>query len=600
MKRDLGRLESREYDLLVIGGGVYGLCAAWDAALRGLAVALVDKGDFGHATSSNTLRVIHGGLRYLQHGDIRRVRQSIRERTAFMRLAPHLVHPLPFCIPAYGHLLRGREVLSLALRLNDVIGFDRNRLDDPGKHLPAGRVISREECIRLFPGIERKDLTGGALVYDCQTHSSERLMLCLAQSASRAGADLANYVEVTGSLSRQDRVAGVKARDILSGAELDIRARVVANTSGPWQDQVLDLLRGRRPRPRLPLSKAFNILVDRQIVSGYAVGAYSKRPFTDREAMLSKGSRLFFITPWQNLSLIGTVHLPYEGDPDGVRVTEDETQAFLRDINTAYPGAGLTRRDVLFLYGGLLPGMPMQNGGGVQLLKSHRIYDHQEEEGREGLVSVIGVKFTEARYVAEKVVDLVSRKLGKEPERSATPHTPLYGGQVERFDRFLEQEVQRRPPALRAETIRYLVHRYGSAYTDVLKYLDTKSSGDQADSGTLGGSSSPPPGSARPDPCPPAPGKGDGLPEAGVGGGDEWFISDASLIQAEVLHGLHEEMAQKLVDVVFRRTPLGIRARPDSELLTRCAAVMARELGWSQARTSAELAEARAVFPPRI
>ena len=142
MKRDLARLSGNVYDVVIIGGGIYGLCVAWDAILRGLSVALVEKGDFGHATSSNTLRIIHGGLRYLQHGDVRRLRQSIHERTVFMRIAPHLVHPLPFLIPTYGHWMRSKEVLSLALLINDLIGLDRNCLQDP-----AETSSSRSGCL---------------------------------------------------------------------------------------------------------------------------------------------------------------------------------------------------------------------------------------------------------------------------------------------------------------------------------------------------------------------------------------------------------------------------------------------------------------------
>jgi len=131
MKRDLNKLAEATYDLLIIGGGINGACAAWDAGLRGLSVALVDKGDFGAATSANSLKIIHGGLRYLQQLDFRRMRQSIKERTIFMRIAPHLVHPLPFLIPTHGHLMHGRELLSLALMTNDLVGFDRNCLEDP-------------------------------------------------------------------------------------------------------------------------------------------------------------------------------------------------------------------------------------------------------------------------------------------------------------------------------------------------------------------------------------------------------------------------------------------------------------------------------------
>ena len=574
MKRDLVRLSENVYDVLVIGGGIYGVFVAWDAALRGLAVALVEKGDFGHATSSNTLRIIHGGLRYLQYGAVRRMRQSIHERTVLMRIAPHLVHPLPFLIPTYRHLMRGKSALSLALLMNDIIGFDRNRQVDAQKQLPRGRIISREACLRLFPGVEERGLTGGAIYYDCQMYNSERLILSAARSAAMSGADLANYAEVVGLLCRDDasiapkRVAGVRVKDVLTGDELDIRARVVVNTSGPWLDQVLGLLDDYHPNRRLSaaksresglvLSKAFNLLVNPQFVPEYAVGIYSHARFEDQDAILSKGSRLFFITPWHNRSLIGTAHLPYDGDPDSLKVTEGEIQSFLDEINDAYPAACLKRQDVCFAYGGLLPMAWNSNGtGDVQLAKKYCIRDHQKAEGVEGLVSVIGVKFTEARHVAERIVDLVFRKLGRKPPKSLTAVTPLHGGQIEQFDDFLFQGIKRRPEGWSAPAIRHLISNYGSEYLRVLKYLNE-------------------------DPEP------------------TQTITDVStLIKAEVLHGIREEMAQKLTDVIFRRTELGSAGYPGDTCLKTCAAIMSKALGWDKARTQKEVEKVQAVFSMR-
>ena len=234
MNRDLARLTEGVYDVLVIGGGIYGLFTAWDASLRGLSVALVEKGDFGQGTSSNTLRIIHGGLRYLQHGNIYRMRRSIHERTVFMRIAPHLVHPIPFLIPTYGHGLRGKEILSLALRMGDFIGWDRNCLSDPQKHLPAGRVLSKHECLKLFPGVNQEGLNGGVVYYDSQMYNSERFILSVARSAYDAGAAIANYAEVTEILQDRDGISAVKAKDGLSGDEFECRARVIVNASGPW------------------------------------------------------------------------------------------------------------------------------------------------------------------------------------------------------------------------------------------------------------------------------------------------------------------------------------------------------------------------------
>jgi glycerol-3-phosphate dehydrogenase len=567
MKRDLVEFTRRKYDLLVIGGGIYGSCVAWDALLRGLSVALVEKGDFGHATSSNTLRIIHGGLRYLQHGDISRMRQSMFERSAFMRIAPHLVHPLPFLIPTYGHLTRGKEIFSLAVLINNLLVSGRDQLDDPQKHLPHSRVISRAECLDIFPGIDDMGLTGAAVVHDCQMYCSERLVLSFIRSSFESGASVANYIEVTGLLEEAGRVVGIRARDVLNGEELEVRAKIVVNTSGPWRTRILDLLNGRGPRRRLPLSKAFNLLLNRQIVPRYAVGIYSKGGFNDRDAVLNKGSRLFFITPWRGRSLIGTVHLPYDSDPDQITVTEPEIGAFLNEINEACPALNIKRRDVSFAYVGLLPSAASETSS-AQLLKRYQIYDHQREDGIRGLISVTGVKFTEARHVAEKTVDLVFNKLGQTVPRSTTARTRLHGGQIEQFQSFLDQESQRQRRDLSPEAIGGLLYRYGSAYSEVLKYRDHLP--DRALATNRACVSHDPVGDAN----------------------------HSSLINAEILYAVREEMAQKLADVIFRRTELGLAGNPET-CVKRCAEIMAGELSWNATRTQNEIDEVGSILARR-
>jgi glycerol-3-phosphate dehydrogenase len=587
MKRDLARLADRGYDVAIIGGGAYGLFTAWDAALRGLSVALVERGDFGQATSYNSLRVIHGGLRYLQSGDLRRMRISIRERTNFMAMAPHLVHPLPVLIPTYGHGMRGRELMALALKVHDLVGFDRNRLNDPQKRLPPSRVLSSEECLGICPGVDQRGLSGAALLYDSQMYSSERLLISLLRSAARAGADLANYTEVTGFLSGENGVSGVRARDLLGGRELAIRARVVVNTGGPWVGQLCNLLDTPRVNSRPVLSKAFNLVVNRQLVPQYSFGVYSRdssqsqcrgpksldpnslgRESLDRgavnreavnreavsgEAVIGKASRMFFVTPWHGGSLIGTEHLPYRGEPDNFQVTEEEIGRFVDDFNGAYPPANLSRQDVTAVYGGMLPADGF-DGDHVWLTKSYRIRDHRREGGPEGLVSATGVKFTESRHVAEKVVDLLFRKLGQPVPPSRTSATPVDGGNIDRFDTFLKYQMKRGLRDLRAETIERLVHLYGNAYPEVLEDLD------------------------------------DSAPAAREIDAAE----NLRVLRAEVAHAVHREMAQKLSDVVFRRAALGMNGPPSDVELEQCARAMAAALGWDQARTRRELAEVRA------
>jgi glycerol-3-phosphate dehydrogenase len=546
MVRNLANLSSRTYDVLVIGGGIYGVCVAWDACQRGLSVALVEKGDFGGATSSNSLRVIHGGLRYLQQGDIRRVRRSIYERTAFMRIAPHLVRPLPILIPTYGRSLRGKQIFSLALLLNKLIGIDLN-----GPEFPSSRIVSKQECRRLFPGVNERGLTGGVIVYDCQMSNSERLVLSFAQAAGQAGAELANYVECTDLLNSAGRISGIKARDVLTGHDFTISGRVVVNASGPWIDHVLAPLNGVRLKSRSPFSKAFNLLINRQLIPDQGVGVYSKSTYKDRDAIVHKGSRLFFIMPWQGRSLIGTAHLPFDGDPENSRVTETEIQDFLHEINEAYPIAALKLADIEHVYSGLLPAV---EPGGVQLVRHHRIYDHYEEDRVDGLISVNGVKFTEARYVAEKAVDAVFSKLAKKPPKSMTAITPLDDGHRTLSD-YDDQTSRRKLPELSTEMVRLLIAHYGSAYLKVLECRDQSTDSCEAN-------------------------------------GDMSY-----LMEAEVRYAIKQEMAQKLADVVFRRTTLGQPGKLTERSLGLAAAVMARELAWSEGTIVREMEEVRAVLP---
>jgi glycerol-3-phosphate dehydrogenase len=559
MKRNFEQLSHRTYDLIIIGGGIYGAFAAWDAALRGLSVALLEKGDFGGATSSNSLKIIHGGLRYLQHADFKRMRESIRERRILMGIAPHLVHPLPCLMPTYGHGLKGREAMAVALLMNDLIGFDRNRLPDPQKRLPRGRLISRDEVLSIVPEIDSRRLTGGALWHDCQTYNSERLLLAVLHAAVAAGAEIANYAEVTNLLKQGQRIIGVRVVDRLTNNEREARARLVLNSSGPWVDKVLGLVNTKNKKPRFVPSKAMNLVVRRQLIPKYAVGLSSKFEFKDADAVLSKGSRLFFITPWRGYSLIGTTHLPYAGDAETFRITEKDVLEFVDQINEAYPPAAIKREEVSRIYGGLLPmDDHASRNGHVTLVKHYRIHDHLAEDGLEGLVTVVGVKYTTARDVAAKSIDVVCRKIGGKFPASSTHRTPVHGGTIERFDEYLHQETARPPAGLSAEITRLLIQNYGAAYREVLGYLDKTATVKNDD-----------PISRHPE-----------------------------ILRAEVLYGIREEMAQTLGDVVLRRTELGSAGHPGNAVALVCAEIMATELGWDWARGQREIEELAAVYQP--
>jgi len=472
MQRNLEKLKTRQFDVVIVGGGIYGVCCAWDAALRGLSVALVDKNDFGSATSSNSLKIIHGGLRYLQHADFRRMRESITERKNLMRIAPHLVAPLPCIIPTYGHGIKGKEVMAVALAINDLVGFDRNGLPDPQKHMPRGRVVSREDCLKIVPGIDENELTGGAIWYDCQVRNSERLLLSFLHSATRAGAVAANYVEMTGFCIEKNRVTGVKVRDNINGTDFDIHGRLVINNCGPWLNTILMNLNGHTPKKKYKMSAAMNLVVRKKLFPEFAVGISSKTEFRDQDALIDKGSRLFFITPWRDYSLIGTTHVQYEGDASDFTITEADIRTFIDEINAAYPPANLKREDVCFFYGGLLPEdeYPVTEGD-VRLLKSYKIIDHSLDGGLDGLLSVVSVKYTTARDVAEKTVDRALSKLGRKQVSSTTSLTPVFGGEIEHVSNYLTKEKARAFAGLNDESIEHLIMNYGSEYPAVARYI---------------------------------------------------------------------------------------------------------------------------------
>jgi glycerol-3-phosphate dehydrogenase len=540
VKRRTDVLANNVYDLLVIGGGVVGAAVAWDAALRGFTVALAEKGDFGARTSANSLRVVHGGLRYLQELDVARVRQSVRERRALMRIAPHLVRPLPCLLPAYRRPgPRHRAPLAAALRLNDLLSWDRNRgLSDPAQRLPAGRLISRAECLRLLPGVREKGLTGAALWHDAHMANPERLTLSFLISAARAGADVFNHMEFLGFLREGDRVTGARLRDASARRTLFARAKVTVNAAGPWAARALEGLHGVPPR-RIPLTRAMNLLLRRPLARRFAAGVY--RP----------GGQVLFLVPWKGATLAGTWHTPCGGGPEDERPTEAEIGGFLAELNRAYPGAQLSRADVGAVFGGLLPGETAE-GGDVRLRAQPLIVDHRAEDGVNGLLTAVGVKYTTARLAAERAVDEAVRKMGRPHAPCRTHDTPLAGGYIDRLEDYVDAQTALNP-GLPAGTVDRLVRTYGCEYRAVLR------------------------------------------------GSDGRFLpGGAGVLEAEVEHAVREEMALTLADAVLRRTELAATGHPGAACLESCAGLMAAALGWDGDRRRRELEDCEAQLAARL
>jgi glycerol-3-phosphate dehydrogenase len=545
MERDLARLANETFDVLVIGGGIYGACVAWDAALRGLSVALVEKGDFGGATSANSMKIIHGGLRYIQDGNPRLVRRVAQEQRTWLHIAPHLVYPQPYILPTYSGIASNKSFVDAALAVYEYLHFVHNSLPGSDKRLPGSRFLSEEECLQRLPGIARKWLAGGILWYDGQMANSERLTLSFVLSAAGAGAAVANYVEATGFLFADGRVVGIQAKDCLSGEEWDMRSRVTINAAGPWTGKVLSLLGDRRPSYSVPYSRAMN-LVTRQLLPRYAVGIASTVAYKNGRAISARKPRTLFIVPWRNYSLAGMTYLPEGAGAAGDLIREQVVRDFLDEINTAYPGAGLTHKDIYAVHCGLLPVEKFAADGRVRLIRQSRVYDHRNVDNLEGVITVMGVKYTTARHTAEKVIDLVIRKLGMKQRPSRTANTPLHGGLIECFADFLEAGLANRPHGLSAPLVERLVHNYGSQYQCVLDCLDVH------------------PDRERP-------------------------LNEASrVLRAQVRYAIHTEMAQSLSDIVFRRTEVGSAGQPDEACVQLCLDTMAAELRWDQGRKERE------------
>ncbi len=557
MQRDLGALEDREFDLLIIGGGISGACLAHDAALRGLSVALVEQNDFGAATSAASSKILHGGIRYLQHGQLRKLRESVLERSRFQAIAPHLTHYVPFLIPTYRGFRKGRAVLHAGVTLYTLLCTGQDRaIRDPEKLVPPWRSHTRAETLRLAPVLDDQPaLTGSIQVPESLMHSSERMTLAFVKTAAANGAAVANYVGVDELLTDGRMARAVRAHSRLGRhAALEIRARLVVNATGPW----LPALNRRFELPGLHrsvtrFSKGVH-LVTRAVTDEVALVLPTSRP---QQTLFDRGGRALFVIPWRGRSLIGTTNTPFGGTPDETRSTAQDVRDFLRDLEVTLPRAGLTERDVLHTFAGLYPltantiRPEMYQGTG-----EYQIVDHGRLGHTDGVISVLGAKYTTARRLAEISIDLAIAKLGLDPRPCRTARTPLVGGDIEHLPSFREQAERRFADRVPPDVVRHLVQQYGREIDAVL--------------------------GAPPDPAE-APAR---------------LAADRISIEAEVGFAVREEMAVQLDDVIFRRTGLGTLGHPGRACLDRCATIMGGALGWTDAYRAEQVAKTTALFLP--
>lgn len=522
---------ARHFDVIVIGGGINGTGIARDAALRGLRVLLIDKSDVAAGTTSWSSRLIHGGLRYLEYGEIGLVRESLMERERLLRIAPHLIKPLALTLPIYDYHERGPLTIRLGMIAYDLLSF--------GKSLPNHRMYNREGALAHERGLNPDGLQAAARYYDAQIEFPERLSVENMLDAVAHGAKVCTHTRVDELAIEGNTVRGVEYVDELTGERGSAYADVIVNVAGPWVDKVLAGLGfGKEPDRLIGGTKGSHIIV----------GPFAGAPCDALYIEAKRDGRPYFIIPWNGLYLIGTTDVRYEGDPDKVEPSEEEIAYLLAETNSAIPFAALQRTDVLYAYAGLRPLPYQKDGAESAITRRHIVRDHAPEV--QGLISIIGGKLTTFRNLARETVDEIGRKLDRPLPASPTGDLPLPGG-VDRFGAFSRQFHRERPEWLSQRSGECLLRIYGVRVRQVMQLAQREPS-----SRTVIG-------------------------------------SGAGMIAAGVVFGFVAEHARTLTDSMVRRSMIGYEADAGFGAVESAADACVRILGWSQNRKEMEVSAYR-------
>lgn len=547
LRQPLGEISTPMYDLVIIGGGITGATILWDATLRGMKAVLVERNDYASGTTQATSKLIHGGLRYLKNGEFGLVRESLRERRTLARIAPHALRPEGFLFPFYQGKAPGRFVMNSALRLYDLLSFDRNRGIAPDLHLPASRKLSRTEALAEEPGLLHEGLTGASIYYDYANVNPERLCAEFIFSARQRGAAARNYTEATGIVQPAPDGYRVQVRDRKTGEKAVLSGRAVVNAGGPWADHIEGLLSG---------STGHKILRSR------GIHAVTRRIVHDRTVVLMRPDKThLFIIPWRDRSIIGTTDVLFDEHPDKLKITRNEVENLLTSVNSLY-GAHVSMDDVHYTYAGLRPLVEESNSTSTyNTSRKCEIY-HHADKGHRGFFTVLGGKYTTSRALAEKVVDQAAEIIGGTWKPCETGTTALDGGVF--HDRHtLESEIQRRYPSLQPEKIETLVARYGSRTWEILARGEStkrESMNGRSESRTFVSEN-----------------------------GEKYYGEEIDAI-------IEREDVTSLADLVFRRSGIGTPGPADSVNTEYLAGRVAAALGWSREEKRRALEEVRSRY----
>ena len=391
--RDPEKNKDKIFDAIIIGGGIYGAMLSLVASQSGLKTLLLERDDFGGATSFNSLRIVHGGLRYLQKMDLNRFFESVSERKWLLKNFPDLVKPLPCLMPLYGKGLYRPSIFKIALLLNDILSMNRNQDMPETSKLPGGKIISAEEVKKILPDVDTINLKGGALWYDGSMPDSQRILIEILKWSCSLGAETLNYFEAKDLIKKENQVTGVRALDRENGTYYNFSSKIVINAAGPWCRDVAKYF-DKDYQDLFKSSIAWNILFNKKAISNHAIAVNPKRP----------GAKTYFLRPWKGMLFAGTIHEPWNGITKNPIPSESSVSTFINDLNSTINNLNLKQEDILNIYSGLLPA---KENGSEKLAVREVILDHSKSGGPEGLFSISGVKFTTARLVAEKTINKI-------------------------------------------------------------------------------------------------------------------------------------------------------------------------------------------------
>ena len=576
MLRELDVCKDKLYDIVIVGAGINGAGLAWEASSRGFKTLLIDRADFGGATSSGCFKIVHGGLRYLQHLNFARALESIREQRALRQLAPHLVHPLPFLVPCYGYAKRGKPFLGAGLCLYELIAASRNSGVQDSHRLPSFRSMSSEETLAVAPGINSSNLSGGLVFYDCQMSNCERLTLAVVRAAQNAEADVLNYVEAESaelewSSETSALMRSLKCVDRLSGFKFSVTSRVFIDATGPGSFQFLKNVYGDIPskspyQKKRYFSKGVQLVLP-EMVKGYGLALQSN--FADSSTKVSRGGRNYFLTPWRGCSLLGTSDVLEENIKGDFRTNSKEVEDLLANARGVYQSEYLRKEHVRFVFGGLRPlvediDLASASSETAKTSLSEKILEHEKPLALQyfgkqilNLHSLEAVKYTTFRAFAKKALDGIVRSFFfKEqaiPDQAAA-NSALPGGEIADYSSFVKRKHQSLADLFDEESVSYLVTNFG---TDI-EQIEEIARQESRFAGNL---------------------------EPGV-----------LATKAEVIYCLRNESVCHLSDLVFRRTGLGSLGHPGSSVIRVMAELAAEELGWSEKQMLEEVQTVEKAF----